>query len=245
MRSIEIVCHRGANEYAPENTYASAQRCVEWGVDYLEIDINRSQDGVFYLFHGPELERTTNGRGAFPTTTAAVIDQLDAGSWFAPVYANQRVPRLEPFLGWIKGKCKLFLDIKAGTPAEIVQLIRTFALEQECFVWSGSNDWAYAFRRLAPDLQLKLNVRSVAEVVAAHERFHANIVEVGPAEISQPMLDTARQLGIKTMLYIQGKDPIAYRQAITWGVEMINLNYADLFLQVWEETTRQDDTMTR
>ena len=30
-RKVEIVCHRGANEYAPENTIASAQVCVDWG----------------------------------------------------------------------------------------------------------------------------------------------------------------------------------------------------------------------
>jgi glycerophosphoryl diester phosphodiesterase len=235
LRNIEIVCHRGANEYAPENTYASAQRCLDWGVDYLEIDINRSQDGLFYLFHGPELERTTNGQGLFHATPSSVIDGLDAGSWFAPDYADQRVPRLAPFLAWIKGQCKLFLDIKAGTPAEIVQIIRSFALEQACFVWSGSADWALAFRRLAPDLQLKINVRSVADVVAAHERFQANIVEVGLDQISQPLLDAARERGLKTMLYVQAKDPLAYRQALNWGVELINLNHADLFLQVLEE----------
>jgi hypothetical protein len=117
-------------------------------------------------------------------------------------------------------------------------------LEQDCFVWSGSNEWALEFRRLAPDLQLKLNVSSVADLVAAHERFRADIVEVGLANLSQPLLGMARQLGIKTMLYIQDKDPIAYRQAIRWGVEMVNLNHADLFLQVWEEARSEDDKMT-
>ena len=37
-RSIEIVCHRGANQQAPENTFAGAQLCVDWGVDYIEIE---------------------------------------------------------------------------------------------------------------------------------------------------------------------------------------------------------------
>lgn len=32
--SVEIVCHRGANHYAPENTYAAAQVCIDWGMDY-------------------------------------------------------------------------------------------------------------------------------------------------------------------------------------------------------------------
>jgi glycerophosphoryl diester phosphodiesterase len=235
MRKIEIVCHRGANEYAPENTYAAAQRCLDWGVDFLEIDINRSNDGVFYLFHGPQVERTTNGSGLFHELTADVIDQLDAGSWFAPAFADQRVPRLEPFLHWIKSKSKLFLDIKFGSPAEIIHVIRTHHLAQECFVWSGSDAWALEYRTLAPDLQLKVNVRDVAGVIDAHERLAANIIEVGLDCISQPLLDAARQRGIKTMLYVQDKDAAAYRQALAWGVEMINLNHADLFLQVLAE----------
>jgi glycerophosphoryl diester phosphodiesterase len=234
-RQIEIVCHRGANEYAPENTYASAQRCIDWGVDYVEIDVNRSSDGIFYLFHGPELERTTNGNGFFPEWSSTLIDQLDAGSWFSPTYAGERIPRLEPFLDWIKGQAKLFLDIKAGSPSEIVRLIRQHGLEQDCFVWSGSQDWALEFRTLAPDLQLKVNVRDAADIIAAHQRFRANIVEVEWESISQALLTTARQHHIKTMLYVKTKDAQAYRQALDWGVEMINLNHADLFLQVMRE----------
>lgn len=31
---VEVVCHRGANEHCPENTYAAARKCIEWGVAY-------------------------------------------------------------------------------------------------------------------------------------------------------------------------------------------------------------------
>ncbi|MCB0067590.1 MAG: hypothetical protein KDD77_10585, partial [Caldilineaceae bacterium] len=48
-RTVEIVCHQGANEYAPPNTYAAAQICVDWGMDYVEIDVNTSKDGVLYV----------------------------------------------------------------------------------------------------------------------------------------------------------------------------------------------------
>ncbi|NJN82104.1 MAG: hypothetical protein HC802_07375 [Caldilineaceae bacterium] len=83
-RQIEIVCHKGANEYAPENTYAAAQLCIDWGMDFVEIDVNRSHDGMHYILHGPELDATTNGRGRIDAMLAAEIDQLDAGSWFDP-----------------------------------------------------------------------------------------------------------------------------------------------------------------
>lgn len=242
LRTIEIVCHRGANEYAPENTYPAAQRCIEWGVDYLEIDVNRSKDGVFYLFHGPGLERTTNGQGYFPERSAAEIDELDAGSWFSPAFAGERVPRLLPFLEWVAGRTKLFLDIKAGSPAEIIDIIRRAGLEERCFVWSGSDEWALEFRRLAPDLQLKVNVRDIAGVVEARTRFRANIVEFGLEQVSQPLLHVCRQQGLKSMLLAPGKDAAAYRQAIAWGVEMVNLDHADLFLQLLRDS-QADTTM--
>jgi glycerophosphoryl diester phosphodiesterase len=37
---VEIVCHKGANELRPENTKAAAQLCIEWGVDWVEVDVN-------------------------------------------------------------------------------------------------------------------------------------------------------------------------------------------------------------
>ncbi|HXF60497.1 MAG TPA: glycerophosphodiester phosphodiesterase family protein, partial [Caldilineaceae bacterium] len=127
MKRIEIVCHKGANEYAPENTYAAAQRCIEWGVDYVEIDVNLSKDGVHYILHGPSVEETTNGSGNIQELTSAEIDALDAGSWFDARFAGERVPRLEPFLRWIKGKAKVFFDVKAANLPELIDLV--YALE--------------------------------------------------------------------------------------------------------------------
>ena len=79
-----MVCHRGANDHAPENTYASAQPCIDRGVDYLEIDVNTSRDGVHYVFHGPDLARTTNGTGKIYEWESTDLDALDCGSWFHP-----------------------------------------------------------------------------------------------------------------------------------------------------------------
>jgi glycerophosphoryl diester phosphodiesterase len=42
-----IVCHRGANRLAPENTYASAKKAIESGTTYVEVDVRRSKDGVY------------------------------------------------------------------------------------------------------------------------------------------------------------------------------------------------------
>ncbi|MEZ4677855.1 MAG: glycerophosphodiester phosphodiesterase family protein [Caldilineaceae bacterium] len=220
MKSIEIVCHKGANAVAPENTYAAAQRCIDWGMDYVEIDVRTSQDGVFYLLHDPTLERTTNGQGYLHERSAAYLDELDAGSWFAPEFADQRLPRLEPFLRWIKGKAKIFFDVKAADPQQLIDLIYATDFARDAFLWSGSNVWAKQLRRLDSTLALKMNVRTVADVQHVYDEYRADIVEVGLAHVNQPLIDACREREIKVMIYHQQADPAAFRQILigtsTW-----------------------------
>lgn len=235
QKQIEIVCHRGANEYAPENTFAAAQKCIDWGMDYVEVDVNTSKDGVLYVFHGPELERTTNGRGRIMDWTAKELDALDAGSWFAPEFAAERIPRLDAFLRWIKGKANVFFDVKIPDPQPVIDLVYATGFERECFFWFSSHPATVRFRELTQQLPLKINVDNAAEVVAAVNEFGANIVEVRLDKMNQELLDTCRKYGIEIMIFHPHKDPDAFRQIIWWGVDIANVDHGDLFANIASE----------
>jgi glycerophosphoryl diester phosphodiesterase len=231
-RKVEIVCHRGANEYAPENTYASTELCIDWGMDYVEIDVNTSKDGVMYVFHGPGLRKTTDGRGKIYDRTSGELDRLDAGSWFDPRFAGERIPRLVPFLRWVKGKIKVFLDIKLAPLEELVELVRAVGLEDESFFWFELDQAARIFRELAPDLTLKMNAERLADVVEAHEVYHADIVEISLNKVSQELVDACRARGMKVMLLYGKKDPYAFRRMLSWNPDMVNVDHGDLFAEV-------------
>jgi glycerophosphoryl diester phosphodiesterase len=233
---VEIVCHRGANEYAPENTYPAAQLCIDWGMDYVEIDVNTSKDGVMYIFHGPKLNRTTNGRGNIFDRTSDELDQLDAGSWFDRRYAGERIPRLEPFLRWIKGKAKVFLDIKLAPIEELVALIYDVGLQNDCFVWFELGQAARIFRELAPDVPLKVNAQTVAEVVEAHEVYRADIIEISLKKVNQELMDACRERGMKVMLLHGKKDPRAFKRMLSWQPDLVNVDHGDLFAQIATST---------
>ena len=49
--------HRGASEYAPENTMSSFYLGVEMKADGIETDVRRTNDGVLVLFHDTTLQR--------------------------------------------------------------------------------------------------------------------------------------------------------------------------------------------
>ena len=74
--------HRGAAGYCPENTFASFNKALDLGVDYLEIDVQMTKDGELVVIHDTTVNRTTNGKGKVKDYTLKEIQNLDAGSWF-------------------------------------------------------------------------------------------------------------------------------------------------------------------
>lgn len=95
---MKIIGHRGVAGLAPENTLASFTLAADRGLAMVEFDVRLSRDGVPLVFHDDTLERCTDGEGPVAATDWAEIARLDAGSWFSPIFAGERVPSLEQVL---------------------------------------------------------------------------------------------------------------------------------------------------
>jgi glycerophosphoryl diester phosphodiesterase len=88
-----VVGHRGLLRQAPENTLAGFQGCLALRAGF-ELDVRRTKDGQLVCLHDDDVQRTTDGRGRVADLTLAELEKLDAGGWFDPSFAGQRVPRL-------------------------------------------------------------------------------------------------------------------------------------------------------
>src|SRR5690606_20137089 len=107
---VIVVAHRGASGYAPENTLAALALARGQGADMAEIDVRSTRDGELVVMHDPTLVRTTDAVRRFPGRrpwrvrdfTLEEIRRLDAGSWFGPDYAGERVPTLGEALGVLR-----------------------------------------------------------------------------------------------------------------------------------------------
>jgi glycerophosphoryl diester phosphodiesterase len=91
-----IVAHRGLLQHAPENTLANFRACLELRLG-LEFDVQRTKDGHLVCIHDDTVNRTTNGTGNVADLTLDEIRRLDAGSWFDPTFAGEKVPTIEEF----------------------------------------------------------------------------------------------------------------------------------------------------
>lgn len=92
-----IVAHRGLLRHAPENTLANFRACLELRIGF-EFDVEQTRDGQLVCFHDSTVDRTTNGTGKVSELTLAQIRELDAGSWFDPKFASERVPTVDEVL---------------------------------------------------------------------------------------------------------------------------------------------------
>lgn len=109
-----IIAHRGASFYRPENTFASFQLAYEQGADGIETDIHLSKDNVPVLIHDETINRVTNQESLINQLTYHELSRLDIGSWFSPLYKNERIMSLADFLQWAKAK-QLTLNLELKT----------------------------------------------------------------------------------------------------------------------------------
>src|SRR5438128_1848147 len=116
---VRVVGHRGAAAHAPENTIASLELGVREGADDVEFDVQRTADGVPVLLHDETCDRTTDGSGPLRERTSAAVSALDAGSWFGPSFAGERVPTLAAVCEWAgRNAAGLSVELKQPAPGE-------------------------------------------------------------------------------------------------------------------------------
>lgn len=87
-----VIGHRGAAASAPENTLAGLRKGHELGARWVEFDVRLSGDRQCIVLHDDTIDRTSNGKGAASRLTLAELRRYDAGSWFAPEFAGERIP---------------------------------------------------------------------------------------------------------------------------------------------------------
>lgn len=97
---------------APESTTAAIVAAWAAGADAVELDVQMTRDGRLVIFHDERLERTTTGHGRVVASRASTLFQLDAGTWFQPRFARERVLLLSQALRLIPRSKRVNLELK-------------------------------------------------------------------------------------------------------------------------------------
>jgi glycerophosphoryl diester phosphodiesterase len=108
-----IMGHRGFQTHYPENTMVSFLAAVEAGAQFVELDVTLTSDHQVAVIHDDTVGRTTNGIGPVNNFNLKELQKLDAGSWFHPRFAGERIPALIDVLMQVTRKAYINLEIKS------------------------------------------------------------------------------------------------------------------------------------
>ena len=160
-----LVAHRGLLRHAPENTLPAFAACLELGMGF-ELDIRTTKDGRLVVLHDDNVERTTDGpRRSIRDLKLAQARRLDAGSWFDPAFAGERIPTLEETLALVKtrkrGPTIIALNVKQLNPAgeqRLVSLVEKYGLLDESFAFDQSAEMSRRLKKINAKFRIGQNV---------------------------------------------------------------------------------------
>lgn len=130
---VIIVAHRGDWRNAPENSLLAIQKCIDLGLEMVEIDIRKTKDGHLVLMHDTTIDRTTTGSGAIYNWT---LDSLKALRLLdhRGKETTHEIPTLKEALELAKGKILVNLDKSYEIFAECFEVVKETGTQNQVII---------------------------------------------------------------------------------------------------------------
>lgn len=238
---VIVVGHRGTRKFAPENTIAAFDAAIAMGARAIEMDLRMTKDGEFVVMHDATVDRTTDGRGRVAALTLAEIKRLDAGSWFDPRFAGEKVPTFREALRAIKGRAGVDVDFKSGpdNSAEIIARI----LDEEGFddgslVTVFVRAWHYKRMKPLPARYiLRPHFQNPAHAAVAAHRDGVEIMGLRRRNFSFAAARSVADNGIVLFSHVMGRDDDArgFDDSLRAGARFIQTDRIDLLVPYLKE----------
>ena len=238
-RAVVAIGHRGWPEAAPENTLASFDKALELGLEWVETDLRATADGEIVLLHDAGVERTTNGYGPVAQMTLLEAKELDAGAWFDPEFAGQRIPTLREFMARCGNRCHYCLELKAdGLEEDTIALLREFRLEKRATITSFQRSRIERAAKLAPHIHCGWLVDELnADLI--RQAANCGFEQICPAAtaLTKAQVNHAHAAGLLVQAF-GVRDEALMCHAIEVGVDGMTIDFPDKLLSYLRENQR-------
>ncbi|HEU4838527.1 MAG TPA: glycerophosphoryl diester phosphodiesterase [Micavibrio sp.] len=241
LKIPKVIGHRGAKAYAPENTLESIATAASLGVEWVELDVKLTRDGVPIIFHDEELDRTTNGSGLVAQTDYADIANLEAGSWFGDSFAGIKIPTLEEAVDiLLKHNLGLNLEIKPcpGREKETAEI----ALDHLSQIWDEPDKLLISsFQHVSLEAAMDLAPDYARGLLIGGEEMPENwkdladyldvkTINLGSRLVTRAVADEVMDIELPLLVYTVN-DPMQARALQKLGVDAFFSDNPDIILE--------------
>lgn len=232
--ALAVIAHRGASGTRPENTLAAFRRAVELGAHMIELDVQRTSDGEVVVIHDDTLERTTDGRGRVTAHRMEALRRLDAGAWFGPRWAGERVPTLAEVLGAVP--LPVNVELKSSGEDDLERLALEVVLRAAALgrvVFSSFDSRSLVRLRAASEtaeIAVLWSSRRLSGALGIAERVRARALHVRKEAVSAAGVRDALSAGLEVRAWTVN-DPTDSGRLEALGVRAVFTDFPERFLQ--------------
>lgn len=230
------IAHRGNSLFAPENTLA-AFSAAQGVADLVETDARLSADGKLVLMHDSKVDRTTDGAGTVASKTVAQLKLLDAGSWFSPAFAGERIPTLEEMISLTLPFATPLIERKDGPASAYVDELRRLGAVEKVVVQAFDWEFLKSMHALEPAVRLgalgsgALTAAQLSDIAASG----ATMVAWEKSDVTAAEVRLAHNAGLS--LFVWTADGAEIKHFIDMGVDGIISNDPGLVKRSEQTTT--------
>jgi glycerophosphoryl diester phosphodiesterase len=228
--------HRGASQYAPENTLSAFYLGLAMGANGIETDIHRTRDGVLVLFHDDALARVTGAPGMVWDYTLAQLSALSVASKDGRL--ADHIVTLEQFLDHFASKDLRFaVELKqSGVERETIDMLNRYHMASKTVLTAFDFENLRAARAYDPAYRIGYLVREdrpeqeQALLAIGGEEYCPKAAFLTPQAVARwhAMGLNVRAWGIDS--------PETMRMACQCGVDGMTVNFPDLLNDYRKET---------
>jgi glycerophosphoryl diester phosphodiesterase len=211
--SIPIIAHRTCPLDAPENSLAGIRKAAELGADAVEIDVQRSLEGVPVLLHDWSPRRTAGLPGPVRLYPLFLLRRRRLQG------SQERLPTLAEALDALPEGLAMAVEIKApGAAKRSLQLIKERRMEGRILMWSYREKAVRYFAREAPEIESSLlrddtDPEGLKRFLLDAKASGARGISAHYAAINPPFVAEAHDRGLKVYSFIQDLGSVAKKVA--------------------------------
>jgi glycerophosphoryl diester phosphodiesterase len=214
MPRVLRIGHRGAAGHAPENTLAAIETGIRLGVDFVEIDVRRTADGVLVALHDASVRRTTDGRGRVNAVSVRQLRAFNAGN-------GERIPTVEEVLKSVAAsRVGLMLELKVtGTAPLVVDTVRAVEFKNPLIYASFLHDELTQVRAVEREAALMVLFDKLPRAPVAYAaQFHPAYVGLRHDRASRPIVEAFHRENMLVWVYTANRREDIGR-ALSLGVD--------------------------
>lgn len=216
VNDIELIAHRGLAGANVQNSMAAFMNADALGFKSMELDVNYSADGTFYVFHDAIVDNITTGTGTLRNLTDVYLDSLTF-SFVSGKYSDMRILKLEEFLklasrrGWT-----LYLELKEtwldAKIFELIDLLEVYGYNNNlCYLQYGDVTYLETIRGYSQDIGVALitstsTIPTIKDLLVRLSQLHHAITVSDKSVMTRPFVEFCDSIGVGVTAYTTIKE---------------------------------------